>query len=191
MKKSVLFSVIAIMMLAFICFLCAWEVRTFEEKKAAQSQKIIETFEFGDLFLVVETDRTVYDLYDYVHVTATLRNNGEQAYTFSMPTTTRGVHKELETKICQGDNSLTDVDTHIMYSRPVEGTFTLEPGEQYVQTMRFSNGAYNNQTGNLVYGNSSTNVRAGIYQGTVTAKLMIDGEIKLLTAAFEIELNEK
>ena len=85
MKKSVLFSVIAIMMLAFICFLCAWEVRTFEEKRAAQSQKIIETFEFGELFLVVETDRTVYDLYDYVHVTVTLRNNGTRFLCLPLP----------------------------------------------------------------------------------------------------------
>ena len=191
MKKSVLYSVIAIMMLAFICFLCAWEIRSFEEAQDAQAQKIHETYEFGDLFLVVETDRTVYDFYDYIHVTATLRNNGEETYTFSSPTTTRGVHKELETKISQGDACLIDVDTYVMYSRPVEGTFTLEPGEQYVQTMRFSSSFFNNQTGLLVFVSSGEECPPGVYQGTVTANLLLNGEVKPLTAIFEIELEEK
>lgn len=36
MKKSLLYSIIAIMMFIFICMICAWEIYSFEEKKDAE-----------------------------------------------------------------------------------------------------------------------------------------------------------
>ncbi|MBQ4563909.1 MAG: hypothetical protein IJA58_05460, partial [Lachnospiraceae bacterium] len=94
MKKSILYSIIAIMMFIFICMICFWEVHLYETKQDAEPQRVVKTFEYGDLMLLVETDRTFYEYYDYVYVTATLRNRSQTTtYTFSTPTSVRGVHR--------------------------------------------------------------------------------------------------
>jgi len=192
MKKSILYSIIAIMMFIFICMICFWEVHLYETKQDAEPQRVVKTFEYGDLMLLVETDRTFYEYYDYVYVTATLRNRSQTTtYTFSTSTSVRGVHRELDVQVCQGKIQMLDVDTYIMEYPLDGGTFTLAPNEQLVQVMRFSTALFNNQTGDVVFINSNANYSSGIYRGTVTANLLIDGEVKPLSVEFQVEMGEE
>ena len=192
MKKSILYSIIAVMMFIFICMICFWEVHLYETRMDAEPQKVTKTFEYGDLIMVVETDRTFYEFYDYVYVTATLRNCSQTTtYTFSTPTSVRGVHRELDVQVCQGKIQMLDVDTYIMEYPLDGGTFTLAPNEQHVQVMRFSTALFNNQVGDVVFINSNANYSSGIYQGTVTANLLIDGEVKPLSVEFQVEMGEE
>ncbi|MBQ4563108.1 MAG: hypothetical protein IJA58_01355, partial [Lachnospiraceae bacterium] len=71
------------------------------------------------------------------------------------------------------------------------GTFTLAPNEQHVQVMRFSTALFNNQVGDVVFINNNANYSSGTYQGTVTANLLIDGEVKPLSVEFQVEMGEE
>lgn len=188
MKKSILYSIIAVMLFVFICMICVWEVQSFEEKKGAESQKIEKTFEYGDVRLIVETDRTVYGLYDFIYVTATLVNYSDETLTFFTSTSTGGVHEELITAFCQGDFKMLDVDMHIADYPEDGGTFTLAPGAQYVQVMRFSPIMYQDK-GIVCFKNDTP--PCGFYQGTVTANLVLGGEVKPLTLEFQVEVIEE
>lgn len=188
MKKSILYSIIAVMMFAFICMVCIWEVQSLEEKKGAESQRFEKTFEMGDIRLVVETDRTVYGLNDYVYVTASLFNHSEEPLQLSSVTSTRGVHEELVTVISQGNLQMIDVDTYLIDYPEDSGTITIGPGGRYAQVMRFSQRIF------AEYHNAVTiydrDLLSGIFQGTVTANAILDGEVKPLSVEFQIEMGD-
>lgn len=102
-----------------------------------------------------------------------------------------GVHKELDVQISQGKFQMIDVDTYIMEYPLDGGTFTLAPNTQIVQVMRFSTSLFNNQIGDVVFIGNNTEYPSGIYQGTVTANLLIDGEVKPLSVEFQVEMGEE
>lgn len=139
--------------------------------------------------MYVETDKTVYAYDDFIYVTATISSLTGEVFTFTMPTSRRGVHQELTVIIQNEDgDQLTDADMYIENYPADGGTFTLSPDERYVQTMRFTTNFIRNQVGAIVH--LQHEPAAGIYHGEVTAHFTYQGKEESLTVPFEITIEE-
>lgn len=181
--KLLAFCLLAAMLLA--CGACKEEV----VDSMLNYQHITTSFEGGLLQMVVEADNTVYQFDEYIHVTATLINYSGDDMSFVVPTSTPNVHQELQVDIRNGDDTLMDVDMHLATWDNVPTTFTLAPGEKYVQVMRFSTRHYNGYAGNWVMAQDTP--VDGHYTGTVTAMVILDGEEVPFTTTFTIDILPK
>ena len=157
-------------------------------------EQLVEGIYDGRLLMLVETDRSVYQYDDYIYVTATMINLGDEAIRFSMPTKTRGIHKELMTRIENGNSWLIDVDMYWYWFWNIDhesesGEFVLEPSGCYVQNMRFSTQTYQNGVGDFAITNEQP--ESGAYKGSVTANVVTGDGIEEFTVEFDIVIEEK
>ena len=78
----------------------------------SQDQRVEKIINGGQLYLIVETDKTIYDYDDYIYVTATLVNKTDKTITLNMPISKGNAHQELSIIIENDGNQLIDVDMH-------------------------------------------------------------------------------
>lgn len=182
MKKRIFISLI-VSMLCMILISCQKK-----EIELPQLQRIKKIINGGELYLIVETDKRIYEYGDYIHVTATLINKSDEVIKFSMPTSTKNIHQELPTIIENNGKKLINVDMHMIEVNEDSGFFYLNPDEKYIQIMRFSTGQFNEYSANKTF--IQDKLPIGIYNGTVTVTIMLEDKLESHTVEFQIEIKD-
>lgn len=146
-----------------------------------------------DLFLTVEVDKQEYTHREYIYVTARLCNKTEEIIRIHVPNG-RGYHHELQTVLTGSDGSLYDVDYAYSYALPnrqpiaEDAIMELMPGEEYIQTMRFSTYMFNNYLSHTPLSAEKV-LPAGQYQGIVNARILNDRNVvEELSISFTVNI---
>jgi len=174
---------------AILCTIVFCIVLTSCTKKdiESQDQRVEKIINGGQLYLIVETDKTIYDYDDYIYVTATLVNKTDKTITLNMPISKGNAHQELSIIIENDGNQLIDVDMHQNQQNNDKELFYLKAREKYVQNMRFSTRQYNEYSGENVI--MQEKPPAGSYKGLVATTAILDDEYIPCAAEFYIEIN--
>lgn len=138
----------------------------------------------GQLYLQIETNKVDYSYDEYIYITATLINKGKKTIEIIMNTDAPGPYQPITVSLFNGDDTLVDVDLHKQNVVHSKESLVLNPGESYVQNMRFSTRSYKGPTGNEV---KTENIPAsGEYIGCAIVNIVTGDETTEVKVDFSI-----
>ena len=94
------------------------------------------TKDHDGIVMTVKTDKRRYELDEPIHVEASVKNNTDKAISLWVPCLGDS-HKQIDTKICHDQQSLIDVDTFMQFYDQMIDFITIEPNEEYTQSMTY------------------------------------------------------
>lgn len=138
-----------------------------ENEKAEENEPQIFTEDFDGIVLTVTTDKSEYHSDDVINVTASVKNTTEKSVHLFVSTSSSNSHSEIKTEIVRDKMYLidTDIDKAVFFDDTA--VLSIEPGEEYVQDMRFETYFYESD-----YGKKPA--EAGLYTGTGAIRVLTD-----------------
>lgn len=152
-----------------------------ENEKAEENEPQIFAKDFDGIVLTVKTDKSEYRSDDVINVTASVKNTTEESVHLFVPTSSPNSHSEIKTEIVRGKMYLIDTDIDKAMFFDDTAVLSIEPGDEYVQDMRFETYFYESD-----YGKKPA--ETGLYTGTGAIRVLTDPD-GLETIRYSIEFS--
>ncbi len=95
------------------------------------------TENFDGIVMTVKTDKSIYKLDELIYVEAAVKNTTNEKINLYVPCLGPDSHQEICTSIYCNNGRLIDIDTFMKGFDDAVDIVTVDPGEEYIQSMRF------------------------------------------------------
>lgn len=136
------------------------------QPEISENEPQIFTEDFDGIVMTVTTDKTRYVFDEIIKVTASVKNNRNEAVKLYVGTTTPA-HQEISTEITRNGRYLCDPVTETCMDC-AENNIIIEPGEEYVQEMNYETYF------SAEFGKTQKLAEEGLYSGKSTILLLTD-----------------
>ena len=145
---------------------------TDPQREICENEPQIFTRDYDGILMTVKTDKRRYELDELIHVEASLKNTTDKAIRLFVPCLGDS-HKQIDTIIHNSYEHLIDIDTFMQSFDQMIDVVTIEPNEEYTQSM-----TYETYTGNDM--SSRKQAEEGLYFGK-SVIILIDDSVQSLS----------